>query len=118
MINDEKIQEIRKQLMKGVPSGELREELIRQGYSAEDIEKAFAPKPYDMRTWYLCAALLLLLAGLCQVPNRNAYLLLVLSAAIIFQYYRETERLKDRTAQDHSSKSAEKDNTEPEQRTY
>lgn len=117
MITEEKISEIRKHLRKGIPGGELREGLIREGYSEEDIRKAFAPKPYDMRSWYLGFAILLLLAGVYQVVNRNGYLLLALSTAMFFQYYRETARLRS-SVQQPSSESPGKDMTTAERNTY
>jgi hypothetical protein len=38
---------VSKQLKRGYPSGELREELLQQGYAAEAIEKAFSVDGYS-----------------------------------------------------------------------
>ena len=53
MITDDKIKEARKLLSRGVPKGEIKEMLAREGYSKGDIDKVFATRPYDMRSWYL-----------------------------------------------------------------
>lgn len=99
MISEEKIKEFRKSLAKGEPDGEVREKLIREGYSKEDIEKVFAPKPYDMRSWYLVFATILLLFGLYLMLKGNAGILILLFSALLFlQYYRETERVKKEQA--------------------
>lgn len=38
---------VHKQLKKGYPAGELRHELLRQGYALDEIEQAFVP----LRFW-------------------------------------------------------------------
>jgi hypothetical protein len=94
MISDEKIRQIRKSVSRGEPEGEIRESLIREGYSQEDIDEAFAPHKYDMRSWYFVFACILLLAGLLAYAKSGSLLLFVFSALLFVQYYRENERLK------------------------
>lgn len=94
MLTEEKIKETRKLLSKGVPEGELKEGLAREGYSKEDIAKIFAPQPYDMRSWYLFFGILFLLGGLWLFLRNGSFLMLVFSAGLFFQYYRETLRVK------------------------
>jgi hypothetical protein len=94
MITEEKIKELQKLLRSGVPGGEVKEELIKQGYTNEDIDKVFVPHHYDMRSWYLFFAIILLLAGICLIITRENVLALILSALLFFVYYREIERLK------------------------
>ena len=94
MLTEEKIKETRRLLGKGVPEGELKEDLTKEGYSKEDIAKIFAPQPYDMRSWYLFFGILFLLGGLWLFLKTVSYFMLALSARLFFQYYRETERLK------------------------
>lgn len=94
MITEEKIKELRKLLKRSVPEGEIRESLIRDGYSKEDIDTVFAPHKYNMKSWYLTFGIILLLLGSYQAITNNGFLLLILSAALFFQYYREVERLK------------------------
>src|SRR4051812_7288529 len=90
MISEEKIKEVRRNLTRGEPDGEIREKLLSEGYSKEDIDKVFAPRPYDMRSWYLGFAFILLLVGMW-----NANLLaLGFCALLLVQYYREAVRLK------------------------
>ena len=46
MIADDKIREFRKMIRSGVPPGEVEEELRKQGYSQEDIQKVFYCLPF------------------------------------------------------------------------
>lgn len=39
-------QHVSKQLKRGYPSGELKEELLKQGYTVETVEKAFSAGGY------------------------------------------------------------------------
>jgi len=39
MISEEKIKELRRSLTKGEPDGEIREKLLREGYSKEDKDE-------------------------------------------------------------------------------
>jgi len=94
MITEEKIKEIHKNLRSGLPEGEIRESLISEGYSKEDIDKAFAPHRYDMRSWYLVFAFVLMLFGLWLLLKNGNLVGLGFSALLFVQYYRETERLK------------------------
>jgi hypothetical protein len=94
MISDDKIKEITKKIRAGIPEGEIKEELTRSGYSNEDVAKAFAPRQYDMRSWYLFFAIILFFAGVWLYLNRNSLLGFILSALLFLQYYREIERLK------------------------
>lgn len=94
MISEEKIKAARKKLKRGTPQGELLEQLKADGYTEQDITKVFAPHKYDMRSWYLCSAILLLLAGLGVMLAQKGFLLLIFSAAMFFAYAREVERLK------------------------
>ena len=95
MITDDKIKEVRRLIRKGVPEGELKEELTRAGYSKEDIEEVFKPQHYDMRTWYLVFAILVLVFGLWMFLVRQSLLLLILSGLLFWQYFREIQRLKN-----------------------
>lgn len=90
MITEEKIKEFKKQLSRGLPAGEIREVLEREGYSQEDINKVFTAPPADMRSWYLTFGIVFLLAGLWAKGG----LLFVFSAGLFVQYYRETKRLE------------------------
>ena len=93
-VSEEKIKEIKKQLRKGIPEGEIKEILKREGYSEENIKQIFKPHKYDMRSWYLSFAILLLIAGIWNLQN-NSLLLFFLSALLFLAYSREVERLKN-----------------------
>ena len=94
MLTEEKIKAIKKELRNGVPEGEIKETLINEGYSKEDLDKIFTAHKYDMRSWYLVFAIIFLLMGLWAYLKHGSLLLLVFSALMFFQYYREIKRIK------------------------
>ena len=94
MITGDKIREIRRKVRAGVPEGEIKEALIKSGYSNDDIAKAFEPHQYDMRSWYLVFAVILLFVGVWLYFYRKSVLGLIFSILLFWQYYREIERLK------------------------
>jgi hypothetical protein len=94
MLTDEKKKEIRKQLRKGIPEGELKEQLIKEGYSDKELKAAFAPAPYDMRSWYLISGVVVFLIGVYLFMNNGGILIMVLSAGLFIKYFREEDRLK------------------------
>ena len=87
-----------------MPAGEIREALVREGYSKEDIDKVFTPKAYNMKSWYLTFAILLCLAGIYQVIVHNGFLLLALSAGLFGQYFREDARLKNTMSKERADR--------------
>ena len=93
MISDEMIKTIKKQLRNGWPEGEIRESLKKEGYSEEDIQKAFIPQRYDMRSWYLFFAITLALIGFVLFLTEDTWLLLLFSALLFWCYYMEIRRL-------------------------
>ncbi|WP_336513823.1 hypothetical protein [Pollutibacter soli] len=100
MITEEKIKAIRKKIRAGFPEGEMREQLMKEGYSNEDIVKVFAPHYYDMRSWYMFFGIIFSLVGIWLFLNSGNLLLLVLSALIFWQYYREGNRLQKNKTSD------------------
>lgn len=94
MDSQEKIKEIKKQLSRGVPEGEIKEDLKEQGYSKEEIEKFFVPHKYDMKLWYLTFAILLFLFGVWYFLNNGELVIIGLSGLLFFAYYKEIERLR------------------------
>jgi hypothetical protein len=53
LITSEKISEVKKKAKSGYPVGELKNELINEGYTKEDIAKCFEVHKADMGSWYL-----------------------------------------------------------------
>jgi hypothetical protein len=94
MLTDEKIQQVKKQLRSGVPDGEIKNDLINQGYSNEEIEKIFAPHKYDMRGWYLLFAMLFFIVAINNAITKSSFLFLLFSAAMLYVYQYEKERIK------------------------
>lgn len=56
MTTEEKIKRTVKKLRSGEPEGELKNELRKEGYAEEDIDKIFVPHKPGMRSWYLVFA--------------------------------------------------------------
>jgi len=93
---EDKVEAVRKKLKRGVPEGEIKEELLREGYTKEEIEAYFfKPHHYDMRNWYLIFAVIVLLIGLWMLLNGQGFLPIILSGLLFWQYSRETQRLKN-----------------------
>lgn len=98
----EKSRQVRAKLRRGVPDGELREELRQEGYSEADIKHIFKPAPYDMRSYYLGFAVAFTLIGIWLMLGNNAgqmlvgsgRLLLVFAGALYTAYFREVSRIK------------------------
>jgi hypothetical protein len=90
----EKTKEIKRLLRRGVPEGEVKEDLKALGYTEKEMEHLFQPHKYDMRSWYLCFAILVFLAGSWVAITKGSFLLLILSALLALAYFKETERLK------------------------
>jgi hypothetical protein len=87
MITDDKIKEIKKLLKSGTPEGEIKNDLIAQGYTSEEIKRIFAPGKYDMRSWYLTFGIIFLLAGIYFAFKNGNLLFFIFSAAMFYQYY-------------------------------
>lgn len=86
MMTDEKKKEIRKLLKKGIPEGELKEQLKNEGFSSEDLNAAFTPTPYDMRSWYLISGIIIFFIGVYLFINNGGFLVMVLSTGLFVQY--------------------------------
>ena len=82
-------------LRRGEPEGEIREALEREGYSKEDIDAAFKPHHYDMRSWYLFFAVTVSLIGLYLFVMNRGLLLLICGILLFIAYFYESKRLKD-----------------------
>ena len=94
MIPQEKIEAFRRRVRNGEPEGEVREEMKAEGYGEEDIRTVFAPRPYDMRSWYLFFGIGVTGAGTVLLITRGGLLLLALGLGLLVAYVREKERLK------------------------
>jgi hypothetical protein len=93
MITEEKIQVFRKKLRRE-PQGEVKEQMLREGYSEEDIAKVFIPHKYDMRSWLMASGIFISLIGLFVLVKTGGILLLILGGLLFLAYFREAARLK------------------------
>jgi len=89
MLTEEKIKEVRKELRSGVPQGEIKNRLLSEGYSDEEINKIFVPHTYDMRSWYLISGIIFFMAGIWFF----AMLLITASAVMFSLYYVERQKI-------------------------
>ena len=96
MISNDKIKDIQKLLKSGYPEGELKNDLLKEGYTQEEIAKVFEAHKPDMRSWYLIFAILILLIGIYFAGKLISGLLLLSSAALFYQYYEANKKLGDK----------------------
>lgn len=94
MISPEKIKEVQKQLRSGVPQGEIKNQLLAEGYTEEDMANIFVAHKPDMRSWYLFFAILFMLIGIYTIMVSGSMLFLLFSAAMFAAYYLELNRIK------------------------
>jgi hypothetical protein len=92
MITAEKIKQVRKQLRSGVPQGEIKNDLVKEGYTDKDIDQVFVPQQSDMKSWYLFFAILFLLTGLYNLMVNTGFLFLLFSAGMFYVYFRELKK--------------------------
>jgi hypothetical protein len=95
MLTDEKIKTIKKKLRSGFPEGELKNDLRKEGFSEEEIKKAFQPVASDMRSWYLFFGLLFSLVGLWVLMEYGSLLLLCLGASLLVLFWKENKKFKE-----------------------
>lgn len=91
MISEEKIKELRQSIKNGVPAEEIRERMLRDGYTEEDIKLVLAPKQYDMRPWFFCAAVLCFLVAFYKVVTHQKSFLMFAFAGVFYAFF-EKER--------------------------
>jgi len=94
MITEEKIKEVKRLLKRGMPEGELREMLLKEGFTNDDLKKVFKPHHYDMRSWYLFFGTTISLVGLYLFLQTGGLLILILGALLFVAYYFEIKRLE------------------------
>jgi hypothetical protein len=94
IMDTEKIKELKKLLRKGVPEGEIREDLKQEGHSEEEINAVFKPHHYDMRSWYLFFGIIITLIGLYLFFTDRGMLILALGILLFVAYYYEIRRLE------------------------
>lgn len=96
MITEEKIQEARRRLKRGVPQGEIENDLRNEGYTDSDIQKIYVPfKSSVMRSWYLLFGIFFLLAALWfSITSKEFFSLILIVAAVILlsMFYKETKK--------------------------
>jgi len=88
----EKIAAIQKQLRSGLPEGEIKEELRKEGYTEEEIKQAFPPHKADMRSWYFISGIILTIAGAWRFFVDESLLLLFFGIIMFTLYYAEHRR--------------------------
>lgn len=95
-MTEEEKDKIRKQLKKGFPEGEIKNELSKQGLTEEEIKEIFTVQKGDMRSWYLIAAILVLILALYVVSKTGMISLLFfgLSGLLFYEYYK-AQRVKE-----------------------
>jgi hypothetical protein len=94
IMTKEKVAAIKKKLQNGEPEGEIREQLKKEGFTDEEISKAFVPHQFDMRLWYLVFGVLVSVYGLYKLITAGDFIILACGAGLFYAYYAETKRLQ------------------------
>ena len=102
MMTAAKIKAIKKQLRRGEPAGEIKFALRNEGYPETDIDKAFAPRNSDMRSWFLSSSILLFFAGLLRFPDYGSFLLFIGGAVMATCYFKAIKDQEKQQAEDES----------------
>lgn len=92
MLTKEKLQQIQRLVKRGMPEGEVKDQLQQEGYTEEEIREIFKPKPYDMRSWYLVFGILITLLGTYVVILSGSFLIVILGSLLLSFYYREENK--------------------------
>lgn len=93
MLTEDRIKKIRKQLRSGVPQGEIKNDLLAEGFTETELEDVFKPHRPDMQNWYLVFAILFFVVGFYNLVTGSSYLLLIFAAAMFAVYYAERRRV-------------------------
>ncbi len=93
MLTPEKIKQIQKRIKYGYPEGELKSELQKEGFTQEEINQLFKPKPYDMRSWYLTTSILFFIGGMYIVLTTGGFFVLLFSVGLFVTYLAEVKRV-------------------------
>jgi hypothetical protein len=91
LITAEKIAAIKKKTKNGYPVGELKNELINEGHTKEDIAKCFEVHKADMRSWYLFFGSTFFIVGIWLIMQYNNILLLVAGVILLLLYFKEVK---------------------------
>jgi hypothetical protein len=94
MITQEKIAEVKKMLKRGVPDGEIRNELLSEGYTEEDIRVAFVPHKSEMGSWYLIFGIIVSLITLGQLAMNHilgSIIPFLCSGGLWYAYYKQLQ---------------------------
>ena len=95
MLTEEKIASVKKQLRSGVPEGEIKNDLRKEGYSEDEIKEIFAPVNYDMRSWYLFFGIAFSVAGVILLTKWEYGLHLMFTGlGLIGLYFNEERKRK------------------------
>ena len=101
MLTEEKITELRKKVKSGVPEGEIKNQLLAEGYTNEDIKKVFEPTRRDMSSWYFISAfIVLLIAFWLSAKGDGLYFLPFILSGLLFYEYFKTVTNKKKKAED------------------
>jgi hypothetical protein len=81
---------IRKQLKRGFPEGEIKNELSKKGLTEEEIKDVFTVQKGDMRSWYLISAILVLILAVYVFSKTGIISLLFfgLSGLLFYEFYK------------------------------
>jgi hypothetical protein len=92
LITAEKIEEVKKKTKNGYPVGELKNELINEGYTKEDIAKCFEVHKADMRSWYLFFGIVFSFLSIWYFFEYGRIILVGLPVIMFSLYYKANKK--------------------------
>jgi hypothetical protein len=92
LITAEKIAVIKKKTKNGYPVGKLKNELINEGYTKEDIAKCFEVHKADMRSWYLVFGIVFSFLSIWYFFEYGRIILVGLPVIMFSLYYQSNKK--------------------------
>lgn len=95
-MTEEEKEKIRQQIKNGYPEGEIKNRLVTEGFSEEEIREIFTARKADMRSWYLISATLVFILAVYIFPGTGLISLLFfgLSGLLFYEYYKVQTKKK------------------------
>jgi hypothetical protein len=91
MIPADKQKSLKKKISKGYPIGELKEELLADGFSLEEINECIGVGKADMRSWYLFFGASFFILGIWIIMNNGNYILMVAGCILLMLFLKENK---------------------------
>ena len=95
-MTEDEIETIRKKIKNGYPEGGIKSQLVKEGFTEEEIQEIFTVHKADMKSWYLISAILVLILAVYIFSRSGLISLLVfgLSGLLFYEYYKAQRKME------------------------